>query len=325
MKKIIISSDKAASELLSRLLTEDIHIQDVEFSNWPLYSLHVKGERYKSSLTPSLMRPLIELQKGLYKTASRAIYNDENSNRLTPVQRSEFEYVLTVEPGSTDAQSTWETIFEKIIKECVGKMSGKQVLILLLSAGLLYAGTSTATHYIDMIDKNNVLEQETKKDAAVALEHTKQMQILADVIKKYPAVKKTKDEAAEVQYQILKETSDADEVSLNGVVLSGDKVREITGTEREKSKAASFVEQFRILSVDTTDALRTKVKVRGKNTEFIAAFNDESLDSKSIKLLQKHLISREPVRLHIEGKKLGGKTIHARIVSVAPKVIVTKS
>ena len=326
MEKTIISSDADAVALLEKLLAEDVN-PEVEFSGWPIFTLYLKGEKYEQSITPSLMRPLLELQKGLYKTATRAIYNDDNINRLTEEQREKFEYSLQVLPGSSDNNAKMDGIYTAIAKSAVGKMTGKQVTIVLLCAGLFYAGHSAYSKYLDHLDKVDGNAQVVKtvelftktiKDQQEAA--TKQAQVLADAVKQFPQVKRTQLEAEEVHFQVLRESRDADEVVVNGVGLTGKKAAELTEEGRQKSSEVKYVDQFRILAVDTTDALKTKVKVRKGKLELWASFNDDSLDSKAIRLLQKHLLNREPVRLRIEGKKLSDKILNARIIAVAPKV-----
>ena len=319
MKKIKVSSDKDAWRLLEALQTQDIQLDDVEFSGWPMYNLCVKGDRYHSSITPSLMAPLIELQKGLYKTASRAIYDDDNSSRLTTAQRLEFEYSLSVHEGSSDAKSDWADIFKKIIDTCAGKMSGKQVLTLLVCAGLLYTGNNVATRSFDHLDKTASASHEAtvKKDANDA--ELKRMQLLADVIKQNPSIKKTQEEAEAVAFEILREASDAEKIVMNGVTITGEQAKAITDVGRSKSATVTLLENFRILALDTTSPIKTKVRVRKGQSEFVANFEDDSLDRRSIQLLQKHLLSRENVQLRIEAKKLSGKYIQAKITAVAPK------
>ncbi|WP_143131436.1 hypothetical protein [Noviherbaspirillum humi] len=326
MDKIVVSNDSDAVALLERFLNEDIDPSVVEFNGWPVYTLYLKGEKYHQSITPSLMRPLLELQKGLYKTAARVIYNDDNTNRLTDEQRGQFEYTLKVYEGSSDTNANLQDVFTGIAQSAIKKMNGKQIMIVLLAAGLLYTGHGAYEKYIDHLDKVDTNSTAVKNQEILAKSlkdqqdaSLKQMQVLAAAVKQYPDVKRTQEEAQEVHFSVLKEARDADEVMVNGVPVTGAKARELTDEQRKKSEKAVFVEEFRVLAVDTTDASSTKVRVRNAKHEFWASFKDHTLDSKAINILQKHLVSRERVRLRIEGKRLGGKVQNASIIAVAPK------
>lgn len=66
--KLVIKNDNAALNLLQKLLDdENFEVPEVEFKNWPRFEMHVKGERYHSTITPELMESFLDLQKTINK------------------------------------------------------------------------------------------------------------------------------------------------------------------------------------------------------------------------------------------------------------------
>lgn len=321
---ITIQNESDAFAVLQRLLDgEDFGIERIRFKGWPTYNLYLKGEKFEASVTPSVMRALLELQRGVYRTATQAIYDDTNINRLTDEQRSQFELVLTVSQGSSDFLAKFWEIFEKIAKDGIGKMSGKQVAVVLVAAGLLYTGASVSEHYIDQLSKEAEQKADVQKkqiDADVQKSHdevtTKQLQILADVVKKFPETRQIAEDAKTVQHEVLRGSGEAQTIRLNGATLSGDRAREITHEDRQISEDFKFDGLYRILAVDTSDSEVTRVRIGNGDGQFLANFKDDSLGSRQIARLQTNLMSREPIRIAGSGKKLRGKIKSARITSI---------
>jgi len=57
MGTLVIGSDESALALLESLLRDpNAAMPEVEFDNWPRFEMHVKGERYHSTITPELIR-----------------------------------------------------------------------------------------------------------------------------------------------------------------------------------------------------------------------------------------------------------------------------
>lgn len=338
MTKILITNDLQAVEFLEKLLNEDINdinTSDVKFEGWPIYKVHIEGSKYHTSVTPSMMTALLELQKGLYKTAAQVIYNESNTVRLTEDQRTQFEYTLKIAKGSTQGESSWEQIFHDILQASLTKMNGRQVLVLLLCAGLLYTGNSMYAHYLEAEEKTDIRTKEIEKATLLVAAqnnqaeiqskllqsqqeaYIKQVQVLTEAIVKFPAVEEIKKDSEHAHHEMLKKTASEVSITINGLKLTGAQAREIVEVSRSKSKAVKYSHPFRILAVDTTNPNISKVRVRYKSQEFAASFIDDSFDDRAIEFLQKHLHNRKDVQLIIEGRELNGKIQNARILSIA--------
>ncbi|GFZ70560.1 hypothetical protein PSE10C_13020 [Pseudomonas amygdali pv. eriobotryae] len=64
MGTVVIENDESALALLETLLREpDAEMPNVEFKDWPRFEMHVKGERYHSTITPELMESFLDLKR----------------------------------------------------------------------------------------------------------------------------------------------------------------------------------------------------------------------------------------------------------------------
>ncbi len=332
---IVISDAQTAVALLDLLLqVDDTDTLDVEFQGWPIYSLNVVGDRYHTSVTPSMMQALLNLQSGLYRAAATTIYNDSNIRKLTVEQRAQFEYILTIHEGSTDGKSDWSDIFQNIMQASVAKMNGRQVLIALIVAGLCFTGHYSYQNYLEANEKIDVRAKDVEKleitsEAQVKIAelnkeqiemlvdaNSKALELIEKAVTKYPQLKTIRADANNTHSEMLKKTANAEKVSINGLTLTSEEIQGIISTERGRSNQTKFTATARILAIDTTDDASTKVRARVGNEELIATYVDDSFDLRAIDFLQKHLISREPLKLTMEGRKLNGKFHGSRILAI---------
>lgn len=57
VQKFVINNEDQAIELLDAILNNKINTDHVnlEFDGWPTYHMHVEGEKYHQTITPSIM------------------------------------------------------------------------------------------------------------------------------------------------------------------------------------------------------------------------------------------------------------------------------
>ena len=101
----------------------DNEVIDLNFDNWPSFHINVKGERYNSTMTVSLMKSLVELQGHLYRVYAEVVYG-KDAKSLTAKERLALEIVFKVEQGSSNVTADLSGFFTELGKHAMEKMTG---------------------------------------------------------------------------------------------------------------------------------------------------------------------------------------------------------
>lgn len=120
LPNIIIKSEEDAYEVLSNALAGTIQpFGTVIFDGWPTLNLNVKGRKFHQSLTPTVMRGLLEFQKGIYQSFAAAKYNYP-SKRLSESEKKDLEIRVDVHEGSSDLDINFNEIALKLVEQLGG-------------------------------------------------------------------------------------------------------------------------------------------------------------------------------------------------------------
>ncbi|MGG4572840.1 hypothetical protein ACLPJS_30320 [Pseudomonas aeruginosa] len=152
MAKYVIKDDDSALKLLESLLKDsDLPLPEVEFKDWPRFEMHVKGERYHSTITPELMEAFLDLQKTINKSFALVRYAD-SSRRLTNADREELKILVHVAEGSSGFVAKLEEQAETLAKgiaEGFKTMDSRHKLIALLAIGVMGFGHLGFSNYLE--------------------------------------------------------------------------------------------------------------------------------------------------------------------------------
>lgn len=254
----------------------------------------VKGERFNSTLTPSLMRSILRLQDGLYDLYLSAL--DEGSSRRMPAgMRKELDFLVEVHQGSSDILIKLGETLDSL-KGVLAKMKGSQVtaILIVLIAAVAAKSIADATFDHDLKARSSELE---KQRAAADTEAKKQF---ADLAAK--ALSIAQDTRTSAIRSLSKE--DAATISIDGNQYKpadlGDRVR----TERPRLEviAVPLEGDFKVLSINFEkseeatfiDVQSTSTSVIYRNINILRDFM-----SKDDYSLLERAMERNPVRLRL--------------------------
>ncbi|HET9646181.1 MAG TPA: hypothetical protein VFP68_23145 [Burkholderiaceae bacterium] len=98
---MVVRSEEEAYALLQNALDGTLPPwAELQFDGWPRLEIYLKGKEFDRSITPPLMRGLLELQKGIYQSYGAAKY-DNPTKRLSDEEKKALEIIVRVEGGST--------------------------------------------------------------------------------------------------------------------------------------------------------------------------------------------------------------------------------
>ncbi|UTY24250.1 hypothetical protein [Treponema denticola] len=160
MEKKIISNEEDFLDYLKKGLKDVNELEVVEISHSMLtLNLKIKGDDYNSSITPPVMRAILDIQEAIYR-----IYRDfSGESKLPNSKKLDLDIVVKVKKGSSDLFISFVEQFD-IIKEMVSNMSGSQSLACFVVAASLFAIYKISSKHYDYLGKKNKADIELQKN-----------------------------------------------------------------------------------------------------------------------------------------------------------------
>lgn len=329
-KKVILKSEDDAINLLEKLLDNKINTDhlEIEFDGWPHFHMHVHGDKYHQTITPSIMNGLLDLQNGIYKSYAMLKYDAENAQSLTRQERQDLEIEVKVEDGSSEFDINLTEIGMKLIESTAGKMSAEQAMILVMAMLILYFGKSGIQLWLENRKEIRQAELEAQKNSEERQERLETLkiltplnpkveQVIAKAQVKDERVKKIVNNAADVNASIVKSVQNAEVAEIqNAVEIPGDVAKEIAITPKSRWEAVRIDDWYRVLEVDSSNAANRKIRVKRikDHKEFITVLENDSLDQKNLQLIQQAEWKYAKIYLNIEALTLNGRHKEAKIL-----------
>ena len=245
MKEIVIRSEEDAYNLLqSRALNElDLREVSIRFDGWPQLKIHVIGEKYNQTITPTMMKGFLELQQAIYRSYTLSKYNSPNIRLLKKEEREELEIEIRVSDGSSNYEINLQELFLKLIEMVGAKMDPVHVVTMVVSIAVLFFGNSAIRSYLE--NRKEIREKELKSEEQRAQiealkftseEETKRAKIIADIVKKEPQIENIEKTAHDAQTSLIKSMSSSDEAELQGISIDPEVAHILVTNARKRSE-----------------------------------------------------------------------------------------
>lgn len=326
-KLVQISSEEEAFEILEKIIKQNAQVMpaDIEFVGWPILQIKLVGEKFDSSLTPTVMKSLLGLQTEIYRAYAIARYNTTNTRKLTQEERDALEIQVKVDKGSSKIDIELEGLLRVFLQEAVGKMDSIHIVVVVLGVATFYFGSQVIRQYIQTrrdirmqeidADQQKVLADQIGK---MSLEETKRTELITELAKQNYALQNISESAQDVHAHLIKGISAADTANLDGYELTGETADILSKNARRKSSEIRIDGVFRITRVDSSDPALFRVRVYNTVSDELieATVQDTDLSRSNKKALQEAEWQREAVHLEINAKKVGDDIRNAVIIGV---------
>ena len=323
--ELFISNEEEAFELLEKITSGNFsgNLSEINFGEWSKLTIRLTGEKFHSSITPTVMRGLIEVQQGIYKSYCIMRYGTESTRQLTDEERKKLEILVIVTKGSALIEAFLGPVAEELAKGVFDNMpiEAKITLILLILFGF---GTYKAIS-MHLSNKKEIRLKEIEESSKTEIEkeqlktqldtlkvvtdsHTKNLEILSQVVKKYPDAQRVTEVIQESQDSLIRSvvTAEPDTLEIQGMNIPLQAAEVLVATTRHQWLETRLDGEFRVLQIDSSNAANLKVKILGTDgTEHTATLQDETMDRRHLDLISKALMERSKVFLTINAKKLG--------------------
>lgn len=327
---IVIRSEEDAYEVLRRARDRELGPYNrIVFDGWPTLNLYLQGEKFHQSITPTVMKGLLEFQKGIYRSYAAAKY-DHPAKRLSEKERDELEIRVDVNDGSSDLEVNFQELAEKLFAQMVGKMDAQDIVITIVTIAVLYFGTSAYRSFLENRKETRIKEisDETQRETLAALKYTseqetKRAQIIADLAKDNSKVDNIAQIAFDAQTDVVKALAAGSTAKVEGIPLTAEVAESLTQNARRKSEEVRLDGVYRLIKLDWTDPSKFKVKVFNTKSGITldAEVQDDSLTGKYKEALREAEWGRSPVVLKINAKTFGDELYRNAVVISAEKYV----
>lgn len=328
---VVIRSEEDAYALLEKILNETVSLDGVQLrlEGWPKLSIYLTGDKFHQTLTPSVMKGFIDLQAGIYKSYALAIHQNPDTRCLTKEERDDLEIEVKVGDGSTDIEIDLTDVLLGLINKMAG-MDPVYVTTMVLGIGTLIAGSSALRHYLNHRKEVRTaeLDQQTNKEMAEvqketlkalqfsSAQETERARIISGLAQRHPMLAEIRDAAHDIKTSMIKSTSQASTIKVDGIELTGDIAHELTVNARRASEVVRLDGRYRVVRVDSDNLEELKVRVRNVTSGdvFEATVQDLSLSHSNREALEQALFDRTEVDLEVNAKSLNGEIKNAIIL-----------
>lgn len=324
----IIETEDQAWNVLDGILSGEIQIESVKdyrLGDWASVSLYIPGKQYDSALTTYMMTGWIDAQRSIYRSYALVSSGSADARSLTDVDKDRLQIVVHVESGSSDQDADLSEIIAQIVQSAVNKMEPWEIIVLLLSLGLMYTGGSVLRTWIEAKKEEKIAET-TSKNITDALEAVKfavatdaqKVSLLEQATQMVPIVSDLSDEAEAARHSLVKHASKSD-ARLNDVELPSEVTSKLTRETRAETTDERLDGNYNVLRVDTTVADGFRVLVENVETgdSFQAGVQDALASHNDREIIKNAEWSKVPVRLNINAKKRRDEVVEATIMSAA--------
>ena len=295
------------------------------WDGWPVIRIYLPNVPEDATISTSMMAAILELQTSIYRTHALLTTGDASLRSLTRIEREQFELRVKVEKGSSDLSINLPDIIAKYGNDIVAKMTGTEIVVMALGLALIYAGKLAFSEYLSSKTAQRKIVSDDEKMKSLLdnfqahLEHdTKRFEMLTHAVESRPVLKQIEHAANHAKDQLVRAVGEEDGGRIQGIDLPREVANEISSSSRSQSSEATVAGQYKVAKVDTTVADGFRVTLEDvKSGEMItASLFDAIISWEHRQALQNAEWTKTPVFVEMSGRRLRGKIVDAKIVSV---------
>lgn len=318
--------------LLEKAINNELDHYDLKIEGIENFTMHLVGNKFHQTITPSVMKGFIDLQNAIYRSYAQIKYNDNSILRLTKIEKDELELEIKVINGSSGFDIDWLELLKKIVDNTVGKMNSRQVFIGVLVLIIAFTGTVVTNDYLSNQKEVRLAEISQEKDANEKRERLATIALLsnntdnkAELLDRanaaIPDTTIIADEAKQANHSLIKSAQAAESIDFdNGrIKLSGEAAKELSKTSPSKWENVRIDGIYHIINVDSSHSAKRKIRIRNieNQEEILAVLENDTLDQKYLDIIQDAEWSYNPIQLKVRAKELNGRYKEAEITQAS--------
>jgi hypothetical protein len=349
---IAVTSEEIAWDTLEKVLSGAIPTDNLELdfseAKWAQFHVDLDGGPFKQTVTPSVMKGLVDLQGSFYRSIALIVRGEADIRRLTDAEKIDFELVFRVEDGSSEIWAVLEGVLKEIGGKISDKMTQKGIIILFISLALTYGAHSLGTTYFNNVHQEKIAELQGKleieRNKSASDGETARMKIIAEKDSKVlETLSKLVDNTAEAQRKqriltdaaaaedgvniilndglnaydsIVRQAFRAESIEVQGKKIDSEIIQIVRKTSRRNSVDVKVKKRVYVRSIDRIDDhhFQYRLEVIGDGEYIVAAINDQVLLEKYGRILRERLGDGKPITLDIKARQIGDDLLDAEII-----------
>jgi hypothetical protein len=225
----------------------------IVWKGWPTLNIHLSHVPEDGTISSTTMAAILELQKSIYRTHALLSTGSENLRTLSRSEREQFELRLKVEKGSSDLSINLSEIISKYGNDVIAKMTGTDLLILVLGLALIYAGKLVISEFIKAKTEQRKLASDDDKTRQLLSNYeaqlendTKRFELLTQALQREPVLKQIEQFATETREEMVKAVADEGGGSIQNSPLPREIATEISSVSRAQSSETKLAGEYKV-------------------------------------------------------------------------------
>jgi hypothetical protein len=240
---------------------DNVEVNAIKFGSWAYTHVYIKDSKTTSAIRAPFMEAFVSLQKQIYQLAAYAQTQIADSRQLSDLDRREFEIDVYVTGGSDDYKVVISKALERLIGKTMGKMSGRQITIVVCCLALLFAANRYWVAWLEQ-QKDIHIEELRSKDHIEALqdlsfankEQSEELWQIIKILSEQGSLGNRAYSSVQSYFDaLLKAASRTDLSTINGQELSSYQAESLRTSGRKPSTTRYVIQQMRVVDINTAD------------------------------------------------------------------------
>lgn len=327
MELVPISNEDEAwafLELLHRTnFDEDTLLPHI--THWPRFHFKFWIEGSSLVLTPPVMQAMLDYQTSVNRAFMLVLENTTLLKGLSEEERQQFEIVFRVKKGSTDLSFNAQELIEKFMETAVGKLTGKQIAVIVIAFALLYTGYSCWSAYLEVQKEEAKAEASNKQmqDVLAAQRFAsetdlKRMKMMADALASAHGNHALLEASEEGKKSVVKAASKVQDTEIGGKRLPPEVARRMSRAAPSAPVRKVVTAEYEVLRVDTDvpDGFRVRLQNTQSGQTVFASLRDAVVSENDRELIRRGEWEKKPIVATVQETWRRGNLASARVEQV---------
>jgi len=315
-----IRTEQDAWELLD-LWVKGGSIPQVNFENWPILQINIKGDDYQSSLNSGQMASLVELKKVFGRGFAVIAHGAYDMRRLKVEEDDSLQFTTKVKKGS----SILETDFTPLVRAFAGAVinnPGMAIVSATLIGLALVARPVIIKFYENKAKQLDIAERQGLLDLRLSPPEQKQYAIFEGALKKlvesHPQFSQMMPDARDAFWKFASSSVDADTMTIAGLQLGKDDLEILSGRRtRQENEVKRIRGVFTVKSVTSKGEL-FRVVLESAEKTINAVYRSPELTDARVKRLTARMVEKKPIQATVDIRTVDRASLDGRLISFKP-------
>lgn len=327
MQPVPIHNEDEAWALLEDLhrqgFTDDSRLPIV--TQWPRFHFKFWIAGSQLVLTQPVMQAMVDFQTSVNRAFMLLLESTPILTGLSEEERKEFEVVFAVKRGSADLSFNAQELIEKFMEKAVGKLTGKQITVMVIAFAVLFAGYSCWNSYLE--HQNEIAKHEassqTVKDVLAAQRFAnetdlKRTKILTDALAAAHGSHALIDASEEGKKGIVKAAAKVQNTEIGGKQLPPEVARRMARAAPTSPVQKVVTAEYEVVRVDTDvpDGFRVRLRNTKTNELVFASLRDAIVSEQDRSLIRRGEWEKKPIIAKVQETWRRGTLASARVEQV---------